>query len=76
MSTEAPISVFDQWMADWMETHPPAGSIADMQNSFTTIEIMHAYFMSTMDEGVFQDAIQRHLLAAEYPFYDGGWLTL
>lgn len=76
MSDQKPtISVFDNWMADWISNNPPADRYSN-KNQFTTIEIMHVYFLDTMDEGITQEEVQKALLNAEYIFEGGSWLTL
>ena len=76
MSEEkAPLTVFEIWFNDWMELHPPADRYS-FNDRFTTIEIMHAYFLETMDEGAIQELIQNLLIDAGYQFEGGAWLTL
>jgi hypothetical protein len=73
--TSPPVSVFDHWLAEWISAHPPADDIESAKEVYTTSELMHAYFLNTMDEGVFQEAIHKALNEAGYTLTEAGWLT-
>ena len=69
------LSMFDQWMAEWMNNHPRADNILQANDNISTLEIMHKYFLYTGDESVDQEQIHRHLMLAEYKMDGGRWLV-
>jgi len=69
------LSLIDQVIADWILMNPPADSVESCSNMFSTIELLHIYYLNSGDESITQEKIITELKNSGYTFEAGYWLT-
>lgn len=69
------ITIFQRWMADWMDAHPPAADLDEAKDIIPSVTIGIQYFLDTGDDSFLENEFSEYLQNSEYVFKGGGWLV-
>lgn len=69
------ISLFQRWMADWMDSHPAAADLYEAKDIIPSVTIGIQYFLDTGDDSMSEFEFHEIMQNSEYVFKGGGWLV-